>query len=129
MSVAIEKLSVLVVEDEGLISMFIEDMLTDMGHEIGAVAASMEAAMQAAATGSFGLAIVDVNLDGTPSYPVAEILRSRGIPFVLATGYGAAGLDPGYAGASSTLQKPFTQEDLHAALLRIIASRPRDPAH
>lgn len=129
MTEATEKLSVLVVEDESLIAMFLEDMLIDMGHEIGAVAARMEDAILAARTGSFGCAIVDVNLDGTPSHPVAEILRERGIPFVLATGYGAAGLHPGYAGASSTLQKPFTQADLQAALSRVVAARSRDPAN
>jgi len=121
MSAATEKLRVLVIEDEDLIAMFIEDMLSDMGHEVGAIAASMEEALREAETGSFDFAIVDVNLDGKPSYPVAEILKARGIPFVFATGYGAAGLAPGYVG-TATLQKPFTLADLDAVVSGIAAS-------
>jgi DNA-binding response OmpR family regulator len=122
MSAPIIKLRVLVVEDEDLIAMFVEDMLTDMGHEVGAIAARMEDGLREAETGSFDFAIVDVNLDGVPSYPVAEVLRARGIPFVFATGYGAAGLDPRFVGAS-TLQKPFTEADLYAVLAPVVASK------
>jgi CheY-like chemotaxis protein len=122
MNTAPEKLRVLIVEDEELIAMFVEDMLTDLGHEVAAIAARMEDAIRAAETGLFDFAIVDVNLDGQPSYPVAEILKTRGIPFVFATGYGAAGLDPAYAGAA-TLQKPFAQAELQAALSMATASK------
>ena len=122
MNAASGKLRVLVIEDEDLIAMFVEDMLTDMGHEVGAIAARIEDAVRAAETGSFDFAIVDVNLGGQPSYPVAEILKARGIPFVFATGYGAAGLDPAYAGAA-TLQKPFTEAELLAALSLAGASK------
>ena len=82
------RLRVFIVEDEGLVAMLIEDMLTDLGHEIAAVAARMEDALRDAKTGSFDFALLDVNLDGTPSYPIADILKARGIPFVFATGYG-----------------------------------------
>src|ERR1700676_2381306 len=107
---------VLVVEDEGLVSMLIEDMLTDMGHEGGAVAARMGDALEAARTDLFDIAIIDVNLDGQSSYPIADLLKARGIPFVFATGYGGKGLDAKYA-ATPTLAKPFTQSDLKVALL------------
>ena len=73
MSSSTRKLRVLVIEDEGLVAFFIEDMLTEMGHEVGAVASRMQEALDLAKTGTFDLAIVDVNLDGQPSYPIAEI--------------------------------------------------------
>ena len=122
MTAPIKKLRVLVIEDEDLIAMFIEDVLTGMGHEVGAIAARMEDALRAAETGSFDIAIVDLNLEGVPSYPVAEVLQARGIPFVFATGYGAAGLDARYVGAL-TLQKPFTEADLHAVMALAAASK------
>ena len=65
--------------------------------------------------GAFDLAIVDVNLDGQPSYPIAEILKERGVPFVFATGYGAKGLDPKFVD-SPVLAKPFVMADLQKLL-------------
>jgi len=113
---------VLIVEDEPLIAMFIEDTLIEMGHEVGLVATRLDDALRAAETGTFGFAIIDLNLDGAPTYPVADILKARGIPFVFATGFGAAGLDPAHVGAAA-LQKPFTQAELQAALARATASK------
>lgn len=109
------KLRVLVVEDEPLVAMFVEDILTDIGHEVGAVLSRLEEALDAARTGTFDFAIIDVNLDGTPSYPIAEVLKERGIPFVFATGYGANGLDPKFAGAP-VLSKPFAIADFQKLL-------------
>jgi CheY-like chemotaxis protein len=105
------KLRILVVEDESLVAMLVEDMLTSMGHDVAAVVSRMGEALQVAKVGSFDFAIVDVNLDGTPSYPVAELLTSRGIPFVFATGYGLQGRGSKYADVP-TLSKPFLSEDL-----------------
>ena len=77
MSSSTRGLRVLVIEDEAMVAFFIEDMLTEMGHEVGAVASRMQQALDIARTGTFDLAIVDVNLDGQPSYPIAEVLRER----------------------------------------------------
>lgn len=102
---------VLVVEDEAMVSMLIEDMLDDLGYEVAAVAARLEAAREAAETASFDLAIVDLNLAGRATYPVADRLAARRIPFAFVTGYGATGLQPEYSDVP-VLQKPFRTEDL-----------------
>jgi CheY-like chemotaxis protein len=111
-------LRVLVIEDEAMVAMLIEDMLEDMGHDVGAVASRMEDALDIAQTGTFDLAILDVNLDGQPSYPIADILKRRGVPFVFATGYGAKGLTPEYTG-TPTLAKPFGHADLQKLLSQV----------
>jgi len=77
-----------IVEDEALVAMLMEDMLTDLGHEVSAIASRLHHAYDIARTGVFDLAILDVNLDGQPSYLIAETLRERGVPFAFATGYG-----------------------------------------
>jgi CheY-like chemotaxis protein len=110
-----KRLRILLVEDESMVAMLIEDMLADLGHEVGATASHMSEALEVARTGSFDLAIIDVNLDGEPSYPVAELLASRGIPFAFATGYGPGGVDGTFAG-SPTLAKPFLLADLRRLL-------------
>ena len=109
------RLRILVVEDEMLVAMNIEDMLLALGHDVAGIASRLGPALQLAREGAFDLAMLDVNLAGETSFPVAEILRERGIPFLFATGYGAEGIEEGYRGAP-VLQKPFRERDLQAAL-------------
>lgn len=106
---------ILVVEDESLIRMLLEDMLADLGHEVAATAASVEAARKLATAGGFDAAILDVNLEGQEIFPVAEILAQRGVPFVFASGYGHAALPEQFRGRP-TLQKPFQGAQLEAVL-------------
>ena len=105
------KLRILVVEDEALVSMLIEDTLVDLGHEVAAVASRLPEACELARSEAIDFAILDVNLGGKPSFPVAEILSERGIPFAFATGYGSRGLD-GKFQEVPTLAKPFTEADI-----------------
>lgn len=72
-------LNVLLVEDEIMIAMLMEDVLADMGHVVVGVACGVEAALEMAETVEADLAILDVNLDGRPSFPVADVLRRRGV--------------------------------------------------
>lgn len=108
-------LRVLVVEDEALISMLIEDMLAEIGCQHVEVAASVEGALGVLAKTSPDFAVLDINLNGQRSFPVADILRSRAIPFIFLSGYGARGLDATYADAK-VLEKPFRVGDLETAL-------------
>lgn len=112
------RLRVLLVEDEYLVAMLVEDMLNTLGFEVAQIAQNLGAATSAAETGSFDVAVLDVNLDGAFSNPVAEILTRRGIPFVFATGYGRAG--PHEAFAVPSLQKPFDEHDLMGALSAVM---------
>lgn len=97
--------------------MLMEDMLADMGHEVGAIASNVDDAMKHAAFGVFDVAILDVNLDGKQSYTVADVLTSRGVPVVFATGYGGRAQDHRFADAP-VLPKPFAVESLRAVLSR-----------
>lgn len=111
---------VLIVEDETIIAMTAEDLLADNGLEVVAVAESLEAGLAAADAGGFDVALLDVNLHGRQSLPIAELLRGRGIPFLFTTGYGSAG--PGAVFADAPLvTKPYGADDLLAGLLRALA--------
>jgi CheY-like chemotaxis protein len=112
---------ILVVEDEMLLAMMLEDMLTELGYRVIKVA-RVGKATDLAATAAIDCAILDVNLDGEWSYPVADALRRRGIPFVFSSGYGADGLRADYIG-SPVLSKPFSQHDLQRVLTKVLASR------
>jgi DNA-binding response OmpR family regulator len=106
---------ILVVEDETIIAMMIEDFLADIGYDVVAIASRLNEARQVASTAMIDIAMLDVNLAGELSYPVASILRSRNIPFLFATGYGVIGLPPELQD-TKVLVKPFTQMQLADAL-------------
>ena len=117
---------VLVVEDEPLIAMLLEDMLSDLSVEAAQMADSVPAALEAVA-GLEGVdgAILDMNLRGRSVEPVADALADRGIPFVFASGYGADGVVDRHSGAP-VLAKPFRKEALEQALIRAFsASTPK----
>ena len=111
---------VLVVEDEYLIRMLLEDMLSELGYELAAAVGSIAEASELAANADFNVAILDVNLDGAEIYPVADILARRGLPFVFVTGYGEASLSENYRGRPA-LQKPFQSEQLRVVLAGLLA--------
>jgi CheY-like chemotaxis protein len=113
---------VLIAEDDAMISMMIEDMLTDLGCLVVGPAHTLEAAMGLAATGSaIDVALLDVNLAGKSVFPVADVLRARGVPMVFCTGYGDAGLRPDDR-ATPMLLKPYREEQLLAALATALES-------
>ena len=106
---------ILVVEDELMIRMLLEDMLGELGYTVAAEAARVEEALDAAKNAEFDIAILDVNLNGQPVSPVADVLVARGTPFVFATGYGERGLPEPYRDRP-TLKKPFQMEGLKQML-------------
>ena len=103
---------VLIVEDEMLIAMEVEDLLADQGCEVLPTAPTVEYALQHIDRDRPELVVLDRNLDGVGTTPVAEKLNSSGIPFLILTGYthGVAG-EPALANAPC-LQKPWNQAEL-----------------
>lgn len=108
-------LRVLVAEDEALVCMLIEDMLSDLGVAIVGPAATLDEAIALAQSAEADVALLDLNLAGKPVFPVADILAERGVPIIFASGYGEAGLNDRHRGAT-VLQKPFREADLARAL-------------
>ena len=112
---ATRALRILVVEDEVLVAMNIEDMLLEHGFEVAGIASRLAPALALAREGRFDAAMLDVNLAGEASFPIADLLAERGIPFLFATGYGLAGLEERYRG-HPVLQKPFRAAELRRAI-------------
>lgn len=111
----LDGLRVLVVEDEMMVSMLIEDMLADLGCTVVGPASRLDEAIALADEAELDCAVLDVNLGGQPIFPLADILRSKGVAFAFATGYGDAGLREVDRG-SPVLQKPFREGDLARVL-------------
>lgn len=116
-----EGLHVLVVEDETLIAFLLESMLEDLGHIVVGVAATVGEGLALASRDGIDLAILDVNVGGQDSYPVAEALAARNVPFVFATGYETVRLRAPYS-QGTVLRKPFLQTELQKAIGRTLRS-------
>jgi CheY-like chemotaxis protein len=112
---------VLVVEDDVMIRMLIEDMLTDLGFAVAAEASKVHEALAAVKSTDIDVAILDVNLRGETTGPVAEALAARGTPFVFATGYGEHGL-PEQFRDRPLLKKPFQIDSLKRMLDTALAN-------
>jgi CheY-like chemotaxis protein len=112
---------VLIVEDDVMIRMLIEDMLGDLGFAVAAEASKVHEALAAVDSTAFDVAILDVNLSGETTGPVAEALAARGTPFVFATGYGEHGL-PDQFRDRPLLKKPFQIESLKRMLETALAA-------
>jgi CheY-like chemotaxis protein len=108
---------ILVVEDDYLVALAVSTMLEDAGAKVvGPIAGAQEAvALIEAAEERVDVAILDIDLNGETSYPVADALASRHIPFVFASGYGVDALDQQYR-QYPRCQKPFNHQVLLRAL-------------
>jgi DNA-binding response OmpR family regulator len=115
---AVEGRKILVVEDEALVAMLVEDALRDAGFTVLGPAATVEEARALLDREWPDAVVLDLNLAGETSTPVADLLAARGIPYVIATGYGASGLPPGHQDAM-VLAKPYDPAELIAMLGRI----------
>ncbi|MEO3473452.1 response regulator [Roseomonas sp. CAU 1739] len=114
---------ILVVEDEALVAMLVEDALEEAGFGVIGPVRSVIQALESLEAEVPDAAVLDLNLAGENSVAVADALVARGIPFVVATGYGAAGLPATHRNAL-VLPKPYDPADLTAMLTRLCERRP-----
>lgn len=104
----------LLVEDEPIIGFALEDMMLDAGAKTR-FASSLEQALHLARSETFDAAVLDVNLHGRESYPLARELRERGVAVIFATGYGVEPL-PEDLVALQTIPKPYDIDAIRSAL-------------
>lgn len=120
---------VLIVEDEFFIALDIGQQLADAGFEVVGPAPSVSKALNLVAEQGCDVAVLDVNLGGETSEPVAQKLRQSDKPFVVLSGYSTDNKLPWF-GDAAVLSKPLRMDDLVAALHRLYRNQPNvtDPS-
>lgn len=118
-------LRVLIVEDESIASLFLQDVLHELGYAVSGIAPSLRTALAVAAGTPSDLAIVDVGLvgDGGDGIDAAVALRERyGVPALLMTGASFEGLERRIEAARPLgfLRKPCTESEVANALAAAI---------
>ena len=111
-------LHVLVVEDMFLVALDLSDQLTDSGCDVIGPASSVKQALAQIDGIELDGAVLDINLAGERSFPVAELLASRGIPFLFLTGYDSEAAVPDEFQNAPRLSKPVDARALTEAVAR-----------
>jgi DNA-binding response OmpR family regulator len=118
---------ILLIEDEMLVAGMLQGMLAGMGYAVAGTAADVNEAMAMLDRDTIDAVVLDINLKGQMSYPIADELVARGIPFVFSTaGYAQQSLPARYEGYP-LLAKPFRRSALGGAL-RGLLRQDREPA-
>ena len=116
---------ILVVEDEAIVAMMLEEMLSDLGCIVVGPAMTVREALAMVEAQPLDLAILDVNVSREPVYPVAELLRSRNVPVIFSTGYGAEEQRSRYSQFRdcTVLPKPYDSDDLERVLRKVLGDQ------
>ncbi|MEW5686148.1 MAG: response regulator [Pseudomonadota bacterium] len=118
----LEDLRVLIVEDEFLVAALLEDTLSAFGCRVIGPASTVEEGLELIGSERIEAAVLDVNIDGVPVFPVADALAAKGVPFIFATGYGRAGVAQRH-GERNILEKPYESRSLRHALESAVRGR------
>ncbi len=113
---------VLLVEDSEIIALDTEDMLRAFDFDEVFVARSCAEAFDIIAAQHVQCAVLDINLVGETSFPIARRLKSLGVPFVFATGYGARHNEADLQSAV-IVPKPYTEQSLCQALAQVLGGQ------
>ena len=100
-------LDCLIVEDEPLIAMTLQEMILDLGASTAILATRLKKGMELARSAHLDIAFLDINLGDAMSYPVADILRDRGVPFMFVTSYGPEFVE--HHKGAPILHKPYDE--------------------
>lgn len=112
-----------IVEDESILLCDLEDIVVQLGFELAGSATSLSQAMDFLATGpDIDLALLDLNLNGESSEPIADHLLAANVGVLFVSGYGRRGLPDRFADCH-VLQKPFDEQKLAAALEDVFSTR------
>jgi DNA-binding response OmpR family regulator len=122
LSNSLQGLRILVLEDEYLIAMDVEQLCRDHGAEAISISRALPE-MGADDAIDFDVAIIDVMLGNVSTFPFAEILRERGIPFLFATGYVDSREHYSDFADVEVVGKPYDPENLVSAILRAVGNR------
>jgi DNA-binding response OmpR family regulator len=120
-------LSILLLEDEYLIALDAEQILKGLGVKNVEVVNTLAGAAKAAFEGHVNLAVLDVNINGEMSFPIAEKFHQQGTPVVFASGYEMRRHPVPQIANGVCLVKPYTGEMLKEALLAALSCPGNSP--
>jgi CheY-like chemotaxis protein len=110
---------ILVVEDEALVSLDLETLLSDAGYRVEGPVSTVSEALERLEAHRPAAAVVDVNVRDGLIFPVVDRLDRLSVPFVLLTGHSAAALPARFRGRP-LVNKPFAARQLLLVLATVM---------
>ncbi len=116
--------SILIIEDEPIIAMDLEMIVTDLGHRVVGIASTKGEALDLAWRCKPDLILSDVNLaDGSKGMDVVAAIRARhDVPFVFITAYPAVLLNGRQGEQLLLIEKPFTPLGVETVIAQALAT-------
>ncbi|PWB93896.1 HWE histidine kinase domain-containing protein [Methylosinus sporium] len=118
---ALARRRVLLVEDAALVALSVRELLEEWGMEIAQSCATVWDGLRAALRHDCDVALLDIDLDGEPVWPVADALAEAHVPFVFTTGFANRAVTPSRFAGRPVVTKPYAAEELVGALSRVMA--------
>jgi CheY-like chemotaxis protein len=109
------RLRVLVIEDESIIAALIENALIDGGCSVVGPVATLGRALETIEKTDIDAALLDIRICGRDTYPIADVLAARGVPFIFVSGFSRNDLPRRYRHCAH-ITKPFGPNTIMAAL-------------
>lgn len=117
----VSKPVVLVIEDQALLALHLRSVVRAAGYDVAGPVARLREALPLAESAPLAAALLDVNLaQGEDSFPAAERLQSRGIPFAFVTAHRDK-LPAAFAHAL-VISKPFADKDIAGVLATLVGA-------
>ncbi len=107
-------------EDQTIIALDTESMLLDLGAVSVHAFTTVDAAIAWLGDANVDIGVLDVALGGTTSFPVAELLEQRTIPFIFTTGYGDSSMFPERFLTVPIVRKPYVVRALAEAIFKCL---------
>ena len=114
---------ILVVEDNQIVAASVADALKYAGANVVGVIGNLEEAVGFVESRhrDIDIAMLDVDLSGAMSYPIADMLTRHNVPFIFTTGYDNASMDMAYRGFPACM-KPFGFDSIVSAIAGVLDS-------
>lgn len=119
----LEGLKILIVEDNLLLAEVTKILLEDSGCQVVGPAGWLQRGLEMAQDKTLDGAVLDINLHGEMSFPIAEALSARGVPFVFVTGYEDRSIVPLAYRSAPRLDKPVADERLIEVMVAAFAAK------
>lgn len=113
---------VLVVEDNPLLALDIDEALRASGAEVVGPALDIDSGLSLVRADALDGAVLDIDIGGTPVWPIARELKEDGVPFVFVSGDIEKGIPDDFTGAVC-LAKPAQAETILATVAAVMEQR------
>jgi CRP-like cAMP-binding protein len=115
---------ILIVEDNYLMATEVEEFVRSCGYAVAGAAPSVEKGLALIAEDNVDGALLDIDLAGTPSFPMCRTLSDKGVPFLFLSAYSPNTIVPPEFRTTPHLTKPFEPAALKSALRALVGSAP-----